>query len=112
MNLANEPVRAVPKPSFPRGKAKRSKRAEFSPSVRRAIIKRDKGRCVKCKQPYHNIHHIFPRARGGLGTIDNGVLLCYPCHEEAHASKEGLEFYMRYREINLLHKEAESNAGT
>lgn len=108
MNLANEPVRAVPKPVHNRAKEKQSKRTKFSTAVRREIIKRDKGSCGRCKQPYHNIHHVQFASQGGLGTVDNGVCVCYWCHEWAHAGREGREWFERYREINLLPQAVES----
>ena len=101
-NLANEPVRAVPKPSYGRQKPKRGKASEFSPSVRKAIIKRDKGLCVRCGAPYHNIHHVIYRSAGGKGTIDNGVCVCYWCHEWAHSGREGRKWFEQYREERLI----------
>lgn len=98
MNLANEPVRAVPKPVHKRKSKKWGKASEFSPSVRRAIIKRDRGLCVRCGAPYHSIHHVIFRSQGGKGTVDNGVCTCLRCHEWAHSGREGREWFERYRE--------------
>lgn len=94
----------VPKPVHKRSKKKRGKASKFSTSVRKAIIKRDKGRCVKCGAPYHNIHHIHFASQGGLGTIDNGVCVCYWCHEYAHSCRDGREWFEQYRIKHLTIK--------
>lgn len=33
-------------------------------------------------------HHIIPRSQGGKSMLDNGVILCKPCHDDAHLSVE------------------------
>ena len=54
---------------------------DFSPSVREAIFKRDKYRCVICGQGRNaglEIHadHIKPKDLGGKATLSNGQTLC------------------------------------
>jgi 5-methylcytosine-specific restriction endonuclease McrA len=101
MDYAYDRVRDVPKPVHGRKAPKRGKASEFSTNVRKAIIKRDKGQCVRCSAPYHNIHHVIFRSQGGLGTEDNGVCVCYWCHEYAHSSREGRQWFEDYREEYL-----------
>lgn len=55
--------------------------APFPTSVKKAIFKRDKYRCVVCGNGRHNgyeIHadHITPRSKGGKSIVDNGQTLC------------------------------------
>ena len=65
----------------------------FAPSVKRAIIDRDGGRCARCDKPGTDIHHRRPRGMGGssdpsTNSPANGVLLCRDCHSwvESHRS--------------------------
>lgn len=53
----------------------------FSPSVKRAILKKDDYRCVVCGRGEKNgielhVDHIKPKDRGGRATLDNGQTLC------------------------------------
>jgi len=83
-------------------RAKQSKRNDFSAAVRLHIRERDGERCVLCNKPGREVHHIIPRAQGGLGTADNGVCLDRGCHAEAHRSKKVEAQLKRYRERVLL----------
>lgn len=78
------------------------KRNDFSASVRAHIRERDEEHCVLCGKPGREVHHIIPRAEGGLGTVDNGVCLDASCHHEAHRSKQVAKRLLRYRERVLL----------
>ena len=102
MNLANQPVRAVPKPKHKRRTPKKAARGRFSRETRITIIERDKGFCVRCGSLYDDIHHIIYRSQGGRGSADNGVCVCRECHEWAHSSKEGRKWFEDYRERYLL----------
>jgi 5-methylcytosine-specific restriction endonuclease McrA len=68
---------------------------------RRAIFKRDKGRCVYCRRrvslqrvPFDfgatvfsgAIDHVFPRARGGQNDDSNLALSCESCNASKGAS--------------------------
>lgn len=55
------------------------------------VIKRDGGKCRYCgiakiKPKYLNAHHVLSKAKWpGLAlSVDNGITLCKPCHEEHH----------------------------
>lgn len=100
--MTSLPFNPQPKPVHNRRVPKRGKRTKFSTSVRKAIVKRDKGLCVRCGSPYDNIHHITFASQGGLGTVDNGVCVCFSCHEWAHSGREGREWFEQYREQHLL----------
>jgi len=51
---------------------------QLRPSVREAVIARDKGKCQKCGKPGSQIDHI----RGSSSDLDNLQLLCPECHNE------------------------------
>ncbi|WP_157729380.1 HNH endonuclease [Tumebacillus algifaecis] len=78
------------------------KRNDFSALVRAHIRERDGERCVLCGRPGREVHHIIPRAHGGLGTADNGICLDAGCHHQAHRSKQVAKQLLRYRERVLL----------
>lgn len=59
----------------------------FPPHLRRALVARDKG-CAfpDCSIPasWCEAHHLKPWSRGGVTSIDNGVLLCSRHHHVIH----------------------------
>lgn len=72
-------------------------------SVRRAVIKRDKGVCRYCGKPgkvhwysetgwvwiEHELDHIIPEYLGGTNTIDNIVIACQRCNRtKGHRTNE------------------------
>lgn len=49
--------------------------------IRSQVIRRDKGRCVKCNQAGANeVDHIKPLWDGGTNLLTNLQLLCWECH--------------------------------
>lgn len=95
-------LNAVPKPQHKRNEPKRGNHTKFSPKSRRIIIERDEALCVRCRKPYHNIHHITFASSGGEGDPLNGVCVCIECHTYAHSCKAGRKWFEVYREKNLL----------
>jgi 5-methylcytosine-specific restriction endonuclease McrA len=85
-----------------RGKPKRSKRTKFSNTTRKLIIARDGCLCVRCQRPYHNIHHITLASQGGAGEPENGVCVCFECHELAHRDINVRRWFEEYRDKYLL----------
>lgn len=85
-----------------RNKPKRSKRTQFSNKTRKLIITRDGGLCVRCKRPYHNIHHVTFASQGGVGKAWNGVCVCYECHELAHRDINVRRWFEDYRDKYIL----------
>jgi hypothetical protein len=65
---------------------------DFSAEVKKQIRERDKYICRKCGENLKKLskfisadlngecHHIIACVDGGLGTVENGVLLCGNCH--------------------------------
>jgi hypothetical protein len=66
-------------------------RRRFSAAQVTALSARDGG-CVNCGVPpsWCDAHHIAPWSDGGRTDIDNGVLLCRPCHRMIHHSDHRL----------------------
>ena len=65
----------------------------WSAAQRRAIIGRDRhcqGPGCQARPQHCDIHHKDHWAEGGETSIDNGILLCRPCHTQEH-------LYDRYR---------------
>ena len=49
--------------------------------IRREVITRDKGRCVKClRKGANEVDHIKPLWDGGTNLLTNLQLLCWECH--------------------------------
>jgi 5-methylcytosine-specific restriction endonuclease McrA len=70
-------VRAAGKPN----------RATVPPSVRAAVLARDRYRCTVpgCGSTlFLEVHHLTPRQRGGSNRAENLVTLCSRCHQFAH----------------------------
>lgn len=47
-----------------------------SPQTRQAVIGRDSGQCLRCGQMTGQVHHRWPRGRGGHNATSNLMLLC------------------------------------
>jgi hypothetical protein len=51
--------------------------------VEAGVRRRAQGKCELCGAEFRlGIHHIMPRAAGGLDHEDNLALLCHTCHDE------------------------------
>lgn len=57
------------------------------------VFRRDKGCCVNCHQPGDAAHHIIDRDQFNDGGyyLDNGALLCAPCHVLAETTELSVE---------------------
>ena len=87
---------------------KRAARGKFSKDTILAIYERDNGACVKCgtSQDLEAIpHHCRYKSQMGLGTIDNGILLCRSCHRLAHSSREMRIWCEEY--VDAIYKQEE-----
>ena len=63
---------------------------QFSDALRRVIVARDRGCAVPgCHMPASmcEVHHVEPWSRGGVTSVDNGVLLCSHHHHTVHAGE-------------------------
>lgn len=59
--------------------------SEFSESVRQRALLACKRQCCLCGKHCHTrmeLHHIVPAAKGGPGTFENCIPLCFDCHAE------------------------------
>lgn len=52
------------------------------PLTRRAVLARDRHRCVYCKGKAETIDHVVPRSRGGRHVWDNVVAACRRCNHK------------------------------
>lgn len=61
-------------------KSKRARFSEFSKETKEQILNRDKG-CIFCRSKTGLTYaHYISRAKGGIGSVKNGVMLCLDCH--------------------------------
>ena len=94
-------------------KSKASKKCDFAPKVRKQIMLREQSKCAYC-HTRHNLtiaHAFVPRSKGGLGVLQNGVVLCMKCHhrldnglnKESEPIRKYIESYMRrLYDINIF----------
>jgi len=62
-------------------------RATIPPSVRAAVLARDRHRCATpgCRSAHFlEVHHVMPRGKGGSNREDNLITLCSRCHRFVH----------------------------
>lgn len=93
--------RPVPKPTHERRTPKRAQRGEFSSKTRTDIHIRDDGKCVRCGALANHIHHIQYRSQLGDNSKRNGASVCFKCHDYAHSSREGREWFEIWRDTHL-----------
>ena len=68
-------------------------RATIPPSVRAAVLARDRHRCTTpgCRSTHFlEVHHVVARRRGGSNEAENLVTLCSRCHGFVHECGGGL----------------------
>jgi hypothetical protein len=64
-------------------------RATIKPSVRAAVLARDRHRCTTpgCRSTHFlEVHHVTTRGQGGSNRAENLITLCSRCHRFAHNS--------------------------
>jgi hypothetical protein len=62
-------------------------RATIRPSVRAAVLARDRHRCATagCRSTHFlEVHHVTPRGQGGSNRAENLITLCSRCHGFVH----------------------------
>jgi hypothetical protein len=62
-------------------------RATIKPSVRSAVLARDRHRCATpgCRSTHFlEVHHVLPRGQGGSNRAENLITLCSRCHGFVH----------------------------
>jgi 5-methylcytosine-specific restriction endonuclease McrA len=66
-----------------------NQRKPIPSSVKKAVWKRDGGKCVNCGSDVDiEYDHIIPVVKGGSSTIQNIQILCKKCNRKKHASIE------------------------
>jgi hypothetical protein len=66
-------------------------RATIKPSVRAAVLARDRHRCATpgCRSTsFLEVHHVTPRGQGGSNRAENLITLCSRCHGFVHERGE------------------------
>jgi hypothetical protein len=64
-----------------------NQRTPIPSDVKRAVWKRDGGKCVNCGSEVDlEYDHIIPVAKGGSSTVQNIQILCKTCNRRKHAS--------------------------
>ena len=59
--------------------------AKLTNETRREVYRRDHWRCALCDDPRRiQIHHLYPRSRGGCDHPMNLITLCSRCHAAIH----------------------------
>lgn len=53
----------------------------FTEKVKLEAKRKSAFRCVICREPFVEIHHIIPQEEGGPDTLDNAAPLCSSCHD-------------------------------
>jgi RRXRR protein/HNH endonuclease len=67
-------------------------------NIRKAVILRDKCRCMECgkKNCMLEVHHIVPRRLKGSNTLGNLISLCSECHQKTKGiEEETIEYYQK-----------------
>lgn len=65
---------------------------DVNSNLRRKVYEKCGSKCVECgyTEKLH-VHHVKEYAKGGMSELDNLVLLCAPCHANAH--KDNVSYY-------------------
>ena len=88
-------------------KSKRAKALDITPSVRKKVFERSKGRCETCSaycndMVYSNSHYI-KRSAGGLGVEQNILHQCIECHRKMDfGNKQEREHIMKLARLVLV----------
>lgn len=63
-------------------------KSRFPRAVAEELLTKSGRRCCLCheyKGGRVEVHHVTPKAEGGQGTAENGIVLCFDCHSDVHA---------------------------
>ncbi|MDQ3006278.1 MAG: HNH endonuclease [Chloroflexota bacterium] len=64
-----------------------NQRTSIPSDVKKAVWKRDGGKCVNCRSEVDlEYDHVIPVAKGGSSTVQNIQILCKKCNRKKHAS--------------------------
>jgi len=72
--------------------------------LRARVLKRDGFHCAVCGSIRNiQIHHVFPKLRGGEDTFTNLVVLCSQCHSQWEEN-----FRYHFRKLERIRDESQS----
>lgn len=70
--------------------------------LRKEVLDRDNGICVKCKSKGNVVDHILPLALGGKNILSNLQILCDNCNlkktKNDHARIRRLKIYKKFKD--------------
>jgi hypothetical protein len=79
----------------------RADRADFPREVIKQLIERAGGKCEVCRSNTDTeTHHIQPRGRSGRGVFQNGLRVCFVCHQSIQTNEDELNYWIN-RQIEL-----------
>ena len=87
-------INPVPKPNHQRRVPKQKQRNEFSRKVRKQIMNDNDNKCQSCGNKATQVHHVYPRGRGGRGVYSNGMAICNGCHTKIHKDNTLLNYWI------------------
>jgi hypothetical protein len=99
INLADQPVRAVPKPSFPRNKPKRVKLSELSAKEVIRLRLRSNSVCERCdsQRATEKAHVERRRNHTKPPTAEDFIDLCKLCHTWADSCLAGRKWMRSFQ---------------
>lgn len=103
MDLYNQPVRAVPKPSYGRNRPTAGQRGAISVKVRRELRERSGGICECCRNNLaQEAAHTLRRWKvEDRTTVKELAHLCVACHRWADNTAEGRKWLTEFRNKQL-----------
>lgn len=82
-------------------RAKRDDRQYFSPTERKAILRRDRYQCGTCGDRATEVDHIVPQAEGGAHSPANASAICSRCHKAKSRSEAARGYARRQERLRL-----------
>jgi hypothetical protein len=107
INFANEPVRAVKKPSHGRNAPKRTSISNLSPKEDKRLKERSNGVCERCDRAraVERAHIVRRHNHSASPVAEDYAHLCKVCHRWCDGSLEGREWLLQFQ-IRLREKDA------
>lgn len=86
-------------------KSDRSNACDFDLETKKAMLKRDKEKCIFCPSRYNlTPAHYISRGSGGLGILENGACVCIVCHNRLDHSTERKYLLAQFKEyLDMLY---------
>lgn len=104
INLADQPLRACPKPSFGRNKPKRRTLSELSAKETKRLHERSNGVCERCDQQRaaEKAHVERRHNHSKPPTAEDFIHMCIKCHGECDASLAGRKWMRSFQQSIII----------